>query len=170
MAIQDKFNKSNVIYRINNDIDLGGETLTIPANCTLDFREGSFSNGTIIGQNTKIEAGLTKIFGADVTLNGTWNCSDIYDSWFTQSEDSFALLQNLCNLTSDNYYGTIYINRNHNIIIPENALSIKPNSRTTIILEGSITVAPNNFTNYYIFRLIDKIVLLLKGRFSYRRC
>lgn len=38
--IQDKFNKSNVIYRINNDIDLGGETLTIPANCTLDFQGG----------------------------------------------------------------------------------------------------------------------------------
>lgn len=103
-------------------------------------------------------------------LNGTWNCSDIYDSWFTQSEDSFALLQNLCNLTSDNYYGTIYINGNHNIVIPENALSIKPNSRTTIILEGSITVAPNNFTNYYIFRLINKNSITIKEEISYRGC
>lgn len=53
--IQGKFNKSNVIYRINNDIDLGGETLTIPANCTLDFQGGgSIINGTIIGNNTII--------------------------------------------------------------------------------------------------------------------
>lgn len=162
-AQQSKFNKSNVIYKIVNDIDLGNAVLTIPANCTLDFQGGSFSNGTIMGNNTKIKAGLSKIFETNITLNGTWNCSDIYDSWFTQSEDSFALLQNLCNLTSDNYYGTIYINGNHNIVIPENALSIKPNSRTTIILEGSITVAPNNFTNYYIFRLINKNSITIKG-------
>lgn len=154
---------SDIVYKITNDIDLNGATLTLPSGCTLDFQGGSFSNGTIVGNGTKIIAGLTKIFGTDITLNGTWNCSDIYDSWFTQSEDSFALLQNLCNLTSDNYYGTIYINGNHDVVIPDNALSIKPNSRTTIILEGSITVAPNNFTNYYIFRLIDKNSITIKG-------
>lgn len=158
-----EFEVSNCIYKIIYDFDLGGATLTLPSGCTLDFQGGSFSNGTIVGNGTKIIAGLTKIFGTDITLNGTWNCSDIYDSWFTQSEDSFALLQNLCNLTSDNYYGTIYINGNHDVVIPDNALSIKPNSRTTIILEGSITVAPNNFTNYYIFRLIDKNSITIKG-------
>lgn len=158
-----EINSVGKIYKIVSDIDLNGETLTIPYNCTLDFQGGSFSNGTIVGNGTKIIAGLTKIFGTDITLNGTWNCSDIYDSWFTQSEDSFTLLQNLCNLTSDNYYGTIYINGNHDVVIPENALSIKPNSRTTIILEGNIIVTPNNFTNYYIFRLIDKNNITIKG-------
>ena len=62
----------NRIYRIIRDIDLGGTTLTLPANCTLDFQGGSFSNGTIVGSNTKIESGLTKIFGTDITLSGTW--------------------------------------------------------------------------------------------------
>lgn len=71
-AQQSKFNKSNVIYKIVNDIDLGNAVLTIPANCTLDFQGGSFSNGTIVGSNTKIKAGLTKIFGTDITLSGTW--------------------------------------------------------------------------------------------------
>lgn len=47
MAIQDKFNRSNVIYKITKDIDLGGETLTIPEGCTLDFQGGSFLNGTL---------------------------------------------------------------------------------------------------------------------------
>lgn len=58
--------------RIVGNIDLGGTTLTMPSNCTLDFQGGSFSNGTIIGSNTKIESGLTKIFGTDITLSGTW--------------------------------------------------------------------------------------------------
>lgn len=63
---------SNCIYKIIYNFDLGGTTLTLPANCTLDFQGGSFSNGTIVGSNTKIESGLTKIFGTDITLSGTW--------------------------------------------------------------------------------------------------
>lgn len=50
MAIQDKFNKPNVIYKITKDIDLDGGTLTIPAGCTLDFQGGSFRNGSIQGE------------------------------------------------------------------------------------------------------------------------
>jgi hypothetical protein len=66
------FTKTNHIYKIVDHIDLQGETLTMPANCTLDFQGGSFSNGTIIGSNTKIKAGLQKIFNTDITLSGTW--------------------------------------------------------------------------------------------------
>ena len=68
----DSIGESNVIYKIVDHIDLQGETLTMPANCTLDFQGGSFSNGTIIGSNTKIKAGLQKIFNTDITLSGTW--------------------------------------------------------------------------------------------------
>lgn len=68
MAIQDKFNKSNVIYKITKDIDLNGGTLTIPAGCTLDFQGGTFNNGTIIlssgiyfkGTNTKFNGVFLK--------------------------------------------------------------------------------------------------------------
>lgn len=49
MAIQDKFNKPNIIYKITQDIDLNGGTLTIPSGCTLDFQGGTISNGTING-------------------------------------------------------------------------------------------------------------------------
>lgn len=53
---QSKFNKSNVIYKITKDIDLGNAVLTIPAGCTLDFQGGSFSNGTIVGNNTSVKS------------------------------------------------------------------------------------------------------------------
>ena len=66
------FSHSGVIYKICADIDLDGGTLTIATGSTLDFQGGSFSNGTIVGGNTKIESGLTKIFGTDITLSGTW--------------------------------------------------------------------------------------------------
>ena len=40
--------ESNMKYVIKYDFDLGGETVTIPANCILEFDGGSISNGTII--------------------------------------------------------------------------------------------------------------------------
>lgn len=86
-AQQSKFNKPNVIYKITKDIDLGNAVLTIPDNCTLDFQGGSFSNGTIVGNNTKINAGLQKIFNLDITLNGAWSIVESYPEWFGAEGD-----------------------------------------------------------------------------------
>ena len=86
----DEITLPNIIYKIVSDIDLNNTTLTLPANCTLDFQGGSFSNGTIVGSNTKIEAGLTKIFETDVTLSGTWNIVDAYSEWFGAKKDGIS--------------------------------------------------------------------------------
>ena len=79
-AIQDKFDKANVIYKITKDINLNGGTLTIPAGCTLDFQGGSIINGTLILKNTliiqqDIENHIT------ATINGTYKEGQVlYDS------------------------------------------------------------------------------------------
>lgn len=52
MNIQNKFKKTNTIYKITKDMDLEGSTLIIPVGCTLDFQGGSFKNGTIEGNGT----------------------------------------------------------------------------------------------------------------------
>ena len=54
------------LLRIVGNIDLNGETLTLPSNCTLDFQGGSFSNGTIIGSNTTILPNGYKIQNVDL--------------------------------------------------------------------------------------------------------
>lgn len=51
---QDMINKSNTIYEIRYDFDLNGKEITIPEGCVLDFQGGSFSNGTINLDSTKI--------------------------------------------------------------------------------------------------------------------
>lgn len=76
------FSYSNVIYKVCADIDLGGGTLTIATGSTLDFQGGSFSNGTMVGANTRIKAGLQKIFNSDIILTGTWNVEESYPEWF----------------------------------------------------------------------------------------
>lgn len=53
-ATQNKFNKANMIYKITKDTDLGHGTLQILSGCTLDFQGGSFINGTIMLNDTKV--------------------------------------------------------------------------------------------------------------------
>lgn len=79
-AIQNKFNKSNVIYKITNDINLNGGTLTIPAGCTLDFQGGSFSNGEIVGNNTKVSGNV--IFPNSIVLSSNFSIKVVDVDWF----------------------------------------------------------------------------------------
>lgn len=85
MAIQDKFNKPNVIYKITKDIDLEGGTLTIPAGCTLDFQGGSFSNGTIVFNSTLVLPQSCDIKNYIIaTITGSYKEGQvIYDSTLT---------------------------------------------------------------------------------------
>ena len=76
------FSHSGVIYKICADIDLDGGTLTIATGSILDFQGGSFNNGTIVGNNTKIITGLQKIFNSNIILTGTWNVEESYPEWF----------------------------------------------------------------------------------------
>lgn len=62
--------QENTIYRIDEEIDLQGLSITLPLNCTLCFSDnGCLKNGTIIGQNTLIR--YTKPFiGESLTVKG----------------------------------------------------------------------------------------------------
>lgn len=52
--IQSIFSNSNRVYKIQSILDLAGNTLIIPNNCTLIFDGGSFNNGTIQGNDTYV--------------------------------------------------------------------------------------------------------------------
>lgn len=138
MAIQDKFNKANVIYKITKDIDLDGGTLTIPAGCTLDFQGGSFVNGTIIGNNTKINAGLSNVFKPAITLAGTWNVKEICVDWFISNKSSNCspAIQNSITLLANNGGGTLlftvgtYMLSDKIVIKDTPAITIKSNTNT----------------------------------------
>lgn len=130
MAIQDKFNKANVIYKITKDIDLGGETLTIPEGCTLDFQGGSFSNGIVVGNNTNIVSALIKIFDS-IIIKGSWNVLDIYSDWFSSDENT---LLNLVSLNKETIPTNIYINGNYLLVA-----TIGVVSNTNVFINGVIT-------------------------------
>lgn len=78
---QDMMSKENTRYIIQYDYDLDGATINIPEGCVLDFQGGSFSNGTITGNNSVILSSPVHIF-TSIVLDGTYNVFYIYPEWF----------------------------------------------------------------------------------------
>lgn len=80
--------EANKTYVIHDDFVLD-EDVTIPANCVLQFEGGSISgHHTMTGSNTGVNAGIVKIFNADVKLAGTWTIAEAYPEWFGAVADS----------------------------------------------------------------------------------
>lgn len=85
---QDMVNSSNTIYIIQYDYDLNGQEIIVPENCVLQFEGGSLSNGILVGNKTKINANLEKIFDLNIEAKGVFYITEVYPEWFgTNSED-----------------------------------------------------------------------------------
>ena len=122
------------VYKIVSDIDLSGTTLTLPANCTLDFQGGSFSNGTISLTNTELKGNIKL---SSITLTGSCSNDITKLSWFTDdlANDYSANLQSLVNVTK--VQGTVDID----------SLSFIVN--TTVNITKALTIRGNGTRNYY---------------------
>lgn len=87
-ALNNVFSYSNVVYKIVGDIDLGGGTLTIASGSTLDFQGGSFSNGTIVGNNTTIvNTSNSYIFKENLNTTGGFILEELDIRWFGAKPD-----------------------------------------------------------------------------------
>lgn len=88
MNIQSKFKKTNTIYKITKDMDLEGSTLIIPVGCTLDFQGGSFKNGTIEGNGTRIiNSDNRYIFKDNLSTSGGFDIEELDIKWFGAKSD-----------------------------------------------------------------------------------
>ena len=158
-------NTPNKIYKIRFNIDLGGTTLTLPANCTLDFQGGSFSNGTITFSNTTIVANSSNYIFKNIIFKGSLKCSDFYVDWVGASvsnEDNSDFIKQavivsstfrvpivfnsvIYNITKPIILDTLI----NNVTIKGNKARIqKVNSITTDITEAVPTYGGNVNINY----------------------
>ncbi len=72
-TLSETVTKADKTYTISTAYDLNGETVTLPPNVTLQFKDGgSISNGTLIGRNTIIHADR-KVF-SKLSVQGTFDC------------------------------------------------------------------------------------------------
>lgn len=79
---QDMIKKTNTRYIIQYDYDLGGETITVPEGCVLQFEGGSLSNGTLHGNSTLIHADSGCYIFDSISFIGNFKNGCFYADWF----------------------------------------------------------------------------------------
>ena len=87
MIDNNTFGTAGARYVITQDITLNGRTITLPADCLLDFQGGSISSGTLNGNNTLIASPPQQIFMSSCRLGGTFACSAMPVEWFGATGD-----------------------------------------------------------------------------------
>lgn len=151
---------------INNVVDMKGEELVLPEDVTLKFEKGGcLKNGKITAANTSIAGFKQGIFDG-VKITGQWNVKYISTDMFNNDISSVNYLQNVFALASEKVENVITIPEgNYVVAANSNATTIlSVPSNTEVIINGTITMLPNDFTNYYIVGLKgDNIQLHGKG-------
>lgn len=174
---QAMMDKANTRYVIQYDYDLNGETVTLSKNSTLVFNGGSISNGTIIGNNTKIEASIEKIFGIDVVFDGSWSVEKCFPQWFgaigNGEHDDRPSIQSSIDFASSHTTNEIESNHPIKIIFPKvdgfyniASLSDENNSYGLIINKGYLSFEGEGTNTIIKATIPGDILISLIGRCS----
>ena len=153
--------QANQTYTLKSNWDLKGETFVLPEGVTLKSRGGVFKNGALIGKNTKIDS-KNPLF-EDVSIMGEWNVSEISTNLFTtlDYENSLRDVLALANPVVEN-----------NVIIEDHLYTVSAKSfqaalnicsNTTLIINGTIQLLPNEYKGCYILQINDSENVVVKG-------
>ena len=155
--------EENHVFVLIDTIDLDGKTLALPANVTIKAKGGLLRNGRIVGNNTSI---ISKMGVFDkVVIDGTWAVKNISTLLFKDL--------NYCNSLRD-VFALSNSNISNNIYIAPGDYQVKANRQsdaclringnTTIVIDGNITLQPNDYISYNIIRIEgDNINISGKG-------
>lgn len=166
ILISNSINQPNVIYEIRYDFDLNGETISLPENSTLKFVGGSISNGTLIGNNTKIIADkneqIFKFDRSNYYIGGTWRIDKWYCAWFGTVADGKAYKAKYNNLgelekTSELNYFEVLIEGTDNFEPIQEALDAAYNTNIKVVELGlgsyriakPLNIGWNNYHSIY---------------------
>jgi parallel beta-helix repeat protein len=147
---------------LTSNIDLKGQTMTIPENTILVGRGGIIKNGTVVGNNTTIET--NKAVFSDVSIKGTWMLPEISTSLFANLKRVNSLKDVLA-LANPSIKNTIVIGEGAYTVEAkhEKEACLTVCSNTEMVLNGSITLMPNNFLMCDVIRLEGENIIL-KGK------
>lgn len=141
---------ANSTVTITKNWDLKGKSVVLPEGVTLYVKNGVIQNGTLVGNNTKL-AGKSKGVFNKVNIEGSWNVPTISSSLFVDLSEDNAL-RNVMALTDTNVRNVVTIEKgNYSIKLVKNQeTGIYVRSNTTLVLNGTIRLKPNAFTNYQV--------------------
>lgn len=166
-AIQSTFNKSNMIYKIVDDVDLGNGVLIIPTGSTLDFQGGSFNNGTIKLNSANIKAAPVRIFN-NIKFTSIDKNNKAFVEWFNAKGDSVTDDSKAFQDTINSFSNIILLDKTY--IVKEVYLKnytniVSPSKHTKLLHTGDVV---SDYINQHyncqsIFRTKDNIRIKLSG-------
>ena len=114
-SFDSQITEPNMKYVIKHDFDLGGESVTIPEGCLLEFDGGSLKNGKLIGDTTTIKATDSVIFdNIDLTDFGSRRYNV---KWFAENQIFSELYVRIEELLAP--YSTLFSDKD-DIIVNDN--------------------------------------------------
>lgn len=154
--------KPYITYELNTNWDLKGETYIIPEGVTLKSNGGHFLNGTLIGNNTKIDAKNTLF--SKVEIKGKWNVPHICTSLFT-TLDYENSLRDVFALSHANVKNKIIIDKGDYYVSSKSFQSaISVVSNTDLVIDGNIHLIPNSHKGCYILQIKDASNVSILGK------
>lgn len=135
-------------FVIENEINLKGQTITLPANMTLYFKGGCLKNGIIVGNNTKISGKTCQIFDA-IEIKGTWIVPAITTDMFVDLSAENGL-NNVFALANPSIHNKIEIKEGYYTVNVDTGSNIIVSSNSVVILDGDIHLIPNAKIGYNI--------------------
>lgn len=154
--------KANSIYVLKSNWDLEGETYVLPNGVTLKGNGGVFKNGTLIGNNTKIDT--KKALFDKVSIKGYWNVPEICTSLFA-SLDYENSLRDVLALAHSEIANKIIIEEGEYSV---SAKSFQPaltiGSNVELVINGNIRLLPNEHKGCYVLMIKDASNVTISGR------
>jgi len=154
--------KANSIYKLRKDIDLNGKVYMMPEGVTIKKNKGVIMNGTLIGNKTKIEVNQP-VFDR-VTIKGEWNVPKISSSMF-RDLNYINSLNDVIALSNSSVNNTIEIETGDYVVSAEwNKGALQLNSNTELVINGTVSLKANNYTECYIILIKDAHNVTVTGQ------
>ena len=153
--------KEKSIITIDKLYDLGKDTLFVPKDVTFHFKKGGgIYNGSIIGNNTQIIGFKHNIFN-NITFSGSWKVENISTDMFSDLSEINSI-KSVFALTSSEIYNVLTVMPGDYKVAADscNIKVLKIPSNTEVIMNGTVSLEPNNLGKYYIFYLEGRKIKL----------
>ena len=165
-CVASRLNVNGTTFTVNGMVDLKGHTITLPKDGVLVFNgKGCLKNGTLIGNNTRIE-GSGKGYFEKVKIKGDWNVAEIRSSFFKDAR-RIDVLKDLFSLCSELIENTILLEKGDYWVTASKdikyALSIP--SHTKLQNNGTIRICPNNLISYAIVAICGDDIVIDGGNY-----
>lgn len=149
----------NGVITIDKDIDLRGHKCILPPYVTLTFNGGVVKNGTLVGNNTRINGKIP--YFDRVRITGLWDVPTINTTLFKDLsyDNSLKDVVALSNPSIENEIviakGEYFVSANEN-----NDACIPISSNTKLTADGEIRIKPNNLNSYNIIQVKGNNVVI----------